>query len=126
MLEGLTGLIVASASLVGDDLFVTQCARLATGIKNGGQSILIKVNQSHLTETSRGRMAYRPATTAVMSHRSGETRSTIATRGRHQLRPYQTARWRAPTAPQIHQLLRIGALGTQAKYAGRGALKALA
>ena len=42
----------ASCQLVGDDLFVTNTARLAEGIKNGANAILVKVNQiGSLTET---------------------------------------------------------------------------
>ncbi|QIE54494.1 phosphopyruvate hydratase [Pikeienuella piscinae] len=68
--------------LVGDDLFVTNPARLADGIAQGvGNSILVKVNQiGTLSETLDAvDMAHRAAYTAVMSHRSGETEdATIA------------------------------------------------
>ena len=62
--------------LVGDDLFVTNTARLAKGIELGvANSILIKVNQiGSLTETLDAiQMANRAGYTAVVSHRSGET-----------------------------------------------------
>ncbi|NMA67935.1 MAG: phosphopyruvate hydratase [Desulfitobacterium sp.] len=62
--------------LVGDDLFVTNPARLARGIKDKcGNSILIKLNQiGTLTETLDAiEMAKRAGYTAVISHRSGET-----------------------------------------------------
>ena len=66
----------------GDDLFVTNEARLADGIRDGiANSILIKVNQiGTLTETIAAvRLAQSSNYTAVMSHRSGETEdSTIA------------------------------------------------
>jgi len=65
--------------LVGDDLFVTNTARLQQGIDKGvANSILIKVNQiGTLTETINAvNMAYRNAYTAVISHRSGETEDT--------------------------------------------------
>ena len=65
--------------LVGDDLFVTNVARLSRGIAEGiANSILIKVNQiGSLTETLAAvNMAYRAGYTAVMSHRSGETEDT--------------------------------------------------
>ncbi len=65
--------------LVGDDLFVTNTARLAEGIEKGiGNSILIKVNQiGTLTETFDAiEMAKKAGYTAVVSHRSGETEDT--------------------------------------------------
>jgi enolase len=68
--------------LVGDDLFVTNPERLATGIEKGiANSILVKVNQiGTLTETLEAvEMAHKAAYTAVISHRSGETEdATIA------------------------------------------------
>lgn len=68
--------------LVGDDLFVTNTARLAEGIEKGiGNSILVKVNQiGTLTETfATMEMAKRAGYTCVVSHRSGETEdATIA------------------------------------------------
>ncbi|MGI6213117.1 MAG: phosphopyruvate hydratase [Christensenellales bacterium] len=65
--------------IVGDDLFVTNTARLAKGIKLGvANSILIKVNQiGTLTETLDAiETANRAGYTAVVSHRSGETEDT--------------------------------------------------
>jgi enolase len=62
--------------LVGDDLFVTNPARLAKGIIDGcANSILIKLNQiGTLTETLDAiEMAKRAGYTTVISHRSGET-----------------------------------------------------
>jgi len=68
--------------LVGDDLFVTNTARLAKGIEMGvGNSILVKFNQiGSLKETIEAvSMAQHAGYTAVISHRSGETEdSTIA------------------------------------------------
>src|ERR1700722_13413697 len=78
----LTQAIGNRCQLVGDDIFVTNVARLSDGIKNGiGNSILIKVNQiGTLSETLAAvEMAHKAGYTAVMSHRSGETEdSTIA------------------------------------------------
>jgi len=78
----LTELIGDKTQLVGDDLFVTNVARLATGIEKGiANSILVKVNQiGTLTETIAAvDMAHRAGYTSVMSHRSGETEdNTIA------------------------------------------------
>jgi len=65
--------------LVGDDLFVTNTARLKRGIQeHSANSILIKLNQiGTLTETLEAiEMAKRASFTAVVSHRSGETEDT--------------------------------------------------
>ncbi|MBM3514483.1 MAG: phosphopyruvate hydratase [Alphaproteobacteria bacterium] len=78
----LTKAIGGKCQLVGDDLFVTNPARLSDGISKGlANSILVKVNQiGTLTETLAAvEMAHKAGYTAVMSHRSGETEdSTIA------------------------------------------------
>jgi enolase len=129
----LTDLIGSKCQLVGDDLFVTNVTRLADGIKNGrANSILIKVNQiGTLTETlSAIEMAYKAGYTAVMSHRSGETEdSTIAdlavASNCGQIKTGSLSR--SDRIAKYNQLLRIEQqLGTQAKYAGKAALKALA
>lgn len=65
--------------LVGDDLFVTNPARLADGIAKGAaNSLLVKVNQiGTLTETLDAvALAQRSGYTAILSHRSGETEDT--------------------------------------------------
>ncbi|HLZ94684.1 MAG TPA: phosphopyruvate hydratase [Candidatus Dormibacteraeota bacterium] len=65
--------------LVGDDLFVTNVARLEEGIDRGvANSILIKVNQiGTLTETLHAIDTARTAGySSVISHRSGETEDT--------------------------------------------------
>ena len=62
--------------LVGDDLFVTNTARLQLGInKKIANSILIKLNQiGTLTETIKAiNMATEASYTSMISHRSGET-----------------------------------------------------
>lgn len=78
----LTEAIGDKVQLVGDDLFVTNTERLATGIeRNIANSILIKVNQiGTLSETLDAiEMAHKNSYTAVISHRSGETEDvTIA------------------------------------------------
>ena len=68
----LTDRLGSKVQLVGDDLFVTNTAKLSEGIEKGiGNSILIKVNQIE--------MAQKAGYTAVVSHRSGETEdSTIS------------------------------------------------
>jgi enolase len=127
----LTDLIGKTCQLVGDDLFVTNVARLEKGIKNGlANSILIKVNQiGTLTETLAAvETAYKAGYTAVMSHRSGETEdSTIAdlavATNCGQIKTGSLSR--SDRAAKYNQLLRIEQqLGSQAKYGGRAALKA--
>ncbi|MDX2024688.1 MAG: phosphopyruvate hydratase [Deltaproteobacteria bacterium] len=62
--------------LVGDDLFVTNAERIATGIvKGAANSVLVKVNQiGSITETLEAvESAHRNGWTTVTSHRSGET-----------------------------------------------------
>ena len=80
--EMMTKELGKTVQLVGDDLFVTNTARLSKGIELGvANSILIKVNQiGSLTETLDAiQMANRAGYTAVVSHRSGETEdATIA------------------------------------------------
>ena len=80
--KALTDKIGDKIQLVGDDLFVTNPARLRDGISRGlANSLLVKVNQiGTLSETLDAvDIAHRAGYTAVMSHRSGETEdSTIA------------------------------------------------
>jgi enolase len=129
----LTQKIGARCQLVGDDIFVTNVARLSEGIKNGiGNSILIKVNQiGTLTETLAAvEMAHKAGYTAVMSHRSGETEdSTIAdlavATNCGQIKTGSLAR--SDRTAKYNQLLRIEEdLGAQATYAGRTTFKVLA
>ena len=128
----LTDKIGVQCQLVGDDLFVTNVLRLSQGIKqNIGNSILVKVNQiGSLTETLAAvEMAQRAGYTAVMSHRSGETEdSTIAdlavATNCGQIKTGSLAR--SDRTAKYNQLIRIEEeLGSQARYAGRDALKAL-
>ncbi len=66
--------------IVGDDLFVTNTARLQRGIDQGvANSILIKLNQiGTLTETLETiELARNSGYSVVVSHRSGETEDTI-------------------------------------------------
>ncbi len=114
--------------LVGDDLFVTNPARLADGIAKGtANSILVKVNQiGTLTETFDAvQMAQRAGYTAVMSHRSGETEDvTIAdlavATDCGQIKTGAPAR--SDRVAKYNQLLRIEEeLGEAARYAGRSA-----
>ena len=107
--EALGGLV----QLVGDDLFVTNTERLATGIdRRIANSVLVKVNQiGTLTETLQAvDLAHRHAYSAVMSHRSGETEDTtiadlaVAT-GCGQIKT--GAPCRSDRAAKYNQLLRI-------------------
>lgn len=75
----LTDTLGEKIRLVGDDLFVTNTARLAEGIRRGvANSILIKYNQiGTLTETIRAvELAHHSGYSAILSHRSGETEDT--------------------------------------------------
>ncbi len=126
----LTRVLGAKVQLVGDDLFVTNPARLQQGIKDGlANSILIKVNQiGTLSETLDAvDMAHRAGYTAVMSHRSGETEdSTIAdlavATNCGQIKTGSLAR--SDRLAKYNQLLRIEEeLDDQAIYPGRAALK---
>ena len=129
----LTDRIGARCQIVGDDLFVTNTERLARGIGTGvANSLLVKVNQiGSLTETLAAvEMAKSAGYTAVMSHRSGETEdSTIAdlavATNCGQIKTGSLAR--SDRLAKYNQLIRIEELlGSQARYAGRRALKALA
>jgi enolase len=127
----LTDKLGKTCQLVGDDLFVTNTERLHKGIKTGvANSILIKVNQiGTLTETLAAvEMGHRAGYTAVMSHRSGETEdATIAdlavATNCGQIKTGSLSR--SDRIAKYNQLIRIEEeLGTQALYAGFGALKA--
>jgi enolase len=121
----LNGKLGAKIQLVGDDLFVTNTARLAKGIKlNCANSILIKLNQiGTLTETFEAiNMARSAGWTAVISHRSGETEDTtiadlaVAT-GVGQIKTGSVCR--TDRVCKYNQLLRISEdLGSAARYAG--------
>ncbi|ADZ70657.1 phosphopyruvate hydratase [Polymorphum gilvum] len=126
-----TDLIGTKCQLVGDDLFVTNSARLREGIARGvANSILVKVNQiGSLTETLDAvETAHKAAYTAVMSHRSGETEdATIAdlavATNCGQIKTGSLAR--SDRLAKYNQLIRIEQeLGPQARYAGRSILKA--
>ncbi|MBL7978708.1 MAG: phosphopyruvate hydratase [Bacteroidetes Order II. Incertae sedis bacterium] len=74
--QKLTKAVGHKCQLVGDDLFVTNSARLQMGIENGsGNAILVKLNQiGTLTETLEAiELAHKNKYTSIISHRSGET-----------------------------------------------------
>jgi len=127
----LTDKIGKSVQLVGDDLFVTNPARLRDGIARGlANSLLVKVNQiGTLSETLEAvSTAQRAGYTAVMSHRSGETEdATIAdlavATNCGQIKTGSLAR--SDRLAKYNQLIRIEEeLGTVAQYAGRSIFKA--
>ncbi|UTW54028.1 phosphopyruvate hydratase [Kordiimonas sp. SCSIO 12610] len=126
----LTDKIGDKCQLVGDDLFVTNPARLADGIEKGvANSILVKVNQiGTLSETMEAvDMAHRARYSSVMSHRSGETEdATIAdlavALNCGQIKTGSLAR--SDRLAKYNQLIRIEEeLGTSARYAGKSILK---
>lgn len=124
----LTQAIGDRVQLVGDDLFVTNTARLKQGIDSDtGNSILVKVNQiGTLTETFDAiEMAKRAGYTAVISHRSGETEDTtiadiaVATNA-GQIKTGAPSR--TDRVAKYNQLLRIeDQLAYTAQYAGKRA-----
>jgi enolase len=126
----ITDMLGKKIQLVGDDLFVTNSARLAMGIERGvANSILVKVNQiGTLTETLEAmKLAASAGYTAMMSHRSGETEDTfiadlaVAT-GAGQIKTGSASR--TDRIAKYNQLLRIEEdLGAGARYAGRSAFR---
>jgi len=129
----LTQALGRKIQLVGDDLFVTNTARLAEGIeKNCANAILVKVNQiGTLSETlDTVAMAHRAGYRAVMSHRSGETEdATIAdlavATNCGQIKAGAPAR--SDRVAKYNQLLRIEQqLGEAAEYRGHRAFNVAA
>ena len=131
--KALTDKIGDTVQLVGDDLFVTNPARLRDGISRGlANSLLVKVNQiGTLSETLDAvDIAHRAGYTAVMSHRSGETEdSTIAdlavATNCGQIKTGSLAR--SDRLAKYNQLIRIEEeLGDSAHYAGHACFGRLA
>ncbi len=127
--KNLTDALGDKIQLVGDDLFVTNTARLAEGIdKSIANSILIKLNQiGTLTETLEAiEMAKLAGYTSVISHRSGETEDvtladvTVATNA-GQIKTGSLSR--TDRIAKYNQLLRIEEeLDTTALFAGIDAI----
>lgn len=126
----LTHAIGDKVQLVGDDLFVTNPARLAEGIEKGcANALLVKVNQiGTLTETLDAvELAHRNRMACVMSHRSGETEdATIAdlavATNCGQIKTGSLAR--SDRLAKYNQLIRIEEeLGDVARYAGTSILR---
>lgn len=118
--------------IVGDDLFVTNVARLSRGIETrAANALLVKVNQiGSLTETLDAvDLAHRSGYRSMMSHRSGETEDTtiadlaVATNC-GQIKTGAPAR--SERVAKYNQLLRIEELlGPAASYAGASAFPRL-
>jgi enolase len=115
--------------LVGDDLFVTNTARLSRGIKEGiANAILIKLNQiGSVTETIDAiELARKAGYNSIISHRSGETEDTfiadlaVATAA-GQIKTGSASR--TDRIAKYNQLLRIEEeLGSAARFHGKAAL----
>jgi enolase len=127
----LTTAIGARVQLVGDDVFVTNPEILQRGINEGvGNAILVKLNQiGTVTETLDAvKMAQDAGYAAVISHRSGETEDTTIAdlavgTAAGQIKTGSASR--SDRVAKYNQLLRIEeALGRQARYAGKAALRA--
>ncbi len=129
--RALTEALGERVQLVGDDIFVTNTAILARGIREGvANSILIKVNQiGTLTETLDAvEMAHKAGYTAVISHRSGETEDTtiadiaVAT-GAGQIKTGSLSR--SDRVAKYNRLMAIEMeLGAAARFPGKAAFRA--
>jgi enolase len=124
----LTGRLGGRVQLVGDDLYVTNPARIREGLERGaGNAVLIKLNQiGTLTETLAAiAAAQQHGWRAVISHRSGETEdATIAhlavAADAGQIKTGAPAR--SERVAKYNELLRIEEqLGARARYAGAAA-----
>jgi enolase len=125
----LTRTLGSKIQLVGDDLFVTNVARIRRGIdEKAANAVLIKLNQiGTLTETIEAiETARRAGWTAMVSHRSGETVDSFIADFTVAMATGQLktgAPCRGERLEKYNQLLRIEEeLGTRARYAGRSIL----
>jgi enolase len=125
----LTAELGEKTQLVGDDLFVTNTARLQRGITEKiGNGILIKLNQiGTVTETIEAiEMARKAGYASIVSHRSGETEDTfiadlVVAMGTGQIKTGSASR--TDRVAKYNQLLRIEEeLGSAAKFPGRAAV----
>jgi enolase len=123
--RALTDELGRKVQLVGDDLFVTQTARLERGIREGiANSILVKVNQiGTLTETLDAvRTAQHARYTAIISHRSGESEDAFIADlavGTNAGQIKTGSASRSDRVAKYNQLLRIAdQLGDEARFAG--------
>jgi enolase len=125
----LTAELGGKTQLVGDDLFVTNTARLQRGITEKiGNGILIKLNQiGTVTETIEAiEMARKAGYASIVSHRSGETEDTfiadlVVAMGTGQIKTGSASR--TDRVAKYNQLFRIEEeLGSAAKFPGRAAV----
>ncbi len=123
--KALTDKLGNKVQLVGDDLFVTQTARLVRGIESGtANSILVKVNQiGTLSETLEAvRTAQHARYTVVISHRSGESEDAFIADlavGTNAGQIKTGSASRSDRIAKYNQLLRISdQLGDEGRYAG--------
>ena len=126
----LTKAIGEKVQIVGDDLFVTNTARLQRGIEEASaNSILIKVNQiGTLSETIDAvSLAKRNSMASVMSHRSGETEDVTIADLAVALNTGQIKTGSASRSDRVakyNQLLRIEEeLGHMAYYPGKSIIR---
>jgi enolase len=121
----LTAELGARVQLVGDDIFVTNLARLQRGLDEGvANAVLIKLNQiGTITETVAAvELASRNGYGAVISHRSGETEDTfiadfVVAVGAGQIKTGAPAR--SERVAKYNELMRIEEdLGSSARFAG--------
>lgn len=126
----MTAALGEKVQIVGDDIFVTNTALLAKGIKEGiGNAILIKLNQiGTVTETLEAvKMAADAGYASVISHRSGETEDTfiadfVVATGAGQIKTGSASR--TDRIAKYNQLLRIEEeLGRSARFAGKKAFR---
>jgi enolase len=131
--KALTDTLGSKVQLIGDDVFVTNPEIFRRGIDRGiANAILIKLNQiGTVTETLDAiRMARESKYAAVISHRSGETEDTTIAdlavgTAAGQIKTGSASR--SDRVAKYNQLLRIEeALGGEARYAGKSALRQLA
>jgi enolase len=128
----LTSTLGGRVQLIGDDVFVTNPAILKRGIADGiANALLVKLNQiGTVSETLDAvRMASDAGYASIISHRSGETEDTTIAdlavgTAAGQIKTGSTSR--TDRVCKYNQLLRIEeALGSDARYAGRSAIRTL-
>ena len=124
--QQLTAAVGNQVQLVGDDLFVTDVARLQQGINNKvANAVLIKMNQvGTLSETLEAvQLASKHAYKSIISHRSGETEDTsiadlAVALNTGQIKTGSVSR--SDRTAKYNQLLRIEeSLGPHAQFAGK-------
>ena len=122
--QALSAALGAQCQLVGDDLFVTNTARIAKGVAMGcANAVLLKPNQiGTLSETIQAaQLAQAHGYAVIVSHRSGETEDTTIADLAVALNAGQIktgAPCRSERVSKYNRLLRIeDALGESARFA---------